>query len=365
MAQLDIVVFDKTGTLTEGGQPQVIDSLVLEPASQRWSREVVLGIASELESASSHPLGIAIRSFAQANAAKEVTGVDFDEVAGRGVKGRFEQIDCVAIIGNEAWMQEHGASLDPNVARQLNQWKSEAKSVILLGATRLEDKTYDIIAVFSVSDPLRPEAKGVISRLGDLNIGTWMISGDNEVTAKAVARSVGIAECNVIAGVLPHQKAEKIEWLQKNGAKRPPTRLQRLLHRGPMNERCVVAMTGDGINDAPALAAADVGIAIGSGSDVALSSASFILVSSNLTSLLTLSDLSRTVFNRVKLNFMWAFMYNIIAVPIAAGVIYPAHNARLPPVWASLAMALSSVSVICSSLLLKLYKEPKIDIHSN
>ncbi|KAH7929427.1 heavy metal translocatin [Leucogyrophana mollusca] len=359
MAQLDVVVFDKTGTLTEGGQPQVCDAEITASTS-RWKRETVLGIAAELESASSHPLGTAIKHYSEAHGASSANGSEFDEVAGRGVRARFEDLQCVAIIGNEAWLSEHGVSIGADVASYLERWKTEAKSVILLAiAESAENSPFTIAAIFAVSDPLRPEAKAVVRCLRDNGIESWMISGDNEVTARAVAQMVGIPAGNVIAGVLPHQKAEKILWLQQNGAKRPPSRWQRLFGKQRLNERCIVAMVGDGINDAPALAAGDIGIAIGSGSDVALSSASFILLSSNLQSLLTLSDLSQKVFTRVKLNFLWAVVYNLIALPVAAGVIYPAGHARLAPVWASLAMALSSVSVVCSSLLLKLYREPK------
>ncbi|KAH9844171.1 heavy metal translocatin [Rhodofomes roseus] len=359
-AQLDIVVFDKTGTLTEGGEPKVTDAEIVEREGSRWTRDVILGIAAEVESASSHPLATAIRQHCLDNAASPQSGSAFDETPGRGLKAEFGSLKCSAIIGNEAWMKDHGCSVDGRLANQLDTWKSEGKSVVLL-AIRDESAdapAFSLVGLFAIADPLRPEAKSVIEHLHNQSIGTWMISGDNETTAKAVARMVGIPETNVIAGVLPHEKADKIRWLQQVGMKRPQPSIRRLFGKQKLNERCVVAMVGDGINDAPALTAADVGIAIGSGSDVAISSAAFILVSANLYTLLTLTDLSRKIFNRVKFNFFWALFYNTIAVPIAAGVIYPAGNARLPPAWASLLMALSSVSVVCSSLALRLYKPP-------
>ncbi|KAH9918191.1 heavy metal translocatin [Epithele typhae] len=359
-AQLDVVVFDKTGTLTEGGAPQVTDADVTPAFGLK--KEEVLGIAMEIEGASSHPLATALRAYCAAHGARAVVTAGVEETAGRGLKGTCAELGATAVVGNEAWMEEHGARVDGRVADLLFAWKSEGKSVVLLAVKRAEegDEAFVVVAVFAVADKVRPEAKEVIARLQAQGLGTWMISGDNTITAKAVARGVGIPETNVIAEVLPHQKAEQIQNLQRVGQKRPLSKVARLLGRRRLNERCIVAMVGDGINDAPALAAADVGIAIGSGSDVAISSAAFILVSSNLRGLLTLTDLSRVVFNRVKFNFMWASVYNLVALPIAAGVVYPAGHARLSPVWASLAMALSSVSVVCSSLLLRLYREPKI-----
>jgi Cu+-exporting ATPase len=249
MAQLDVVVFDKTGTLTEGGQPQVSDFEIT--SASKWTRETILGIAAELESASSHPLGNAIKQFSDKHGADHLNAIAFDEVAGRGLKARFDALGCTAIVGNESWMTEHGAIIDEKVASTLEKWKTEARSVILLSVSDGATEIFSVIAIFAVTDPLRPEAPGVIRLLHEQGIGTWMISGDNEVTAKAVAKMVSIPETNVIAGVLPHQKAEKIEWLQKNGAKRPPPRWQRLFGKKRLNERCIVAMVGDGINDAP------------------------------------------------------------------------------------------------------------------
>ncbi|KAL1694407.1 hypothetical protein GGG16DRAFT_47019 [Schizophyllum commune] len=347
MSRLDVMVFDKTGTLTQGGSPSVEDAHIVENGV--WRKEVVLGVAAELESSSGHPLGIAIREYAQKSGAEAQHASAVEEAAGRGLKARFEPLGAEAVIGNEAWMAEHGVRMD-GVTRMVEQWKGEAKSVVLL-AMRRED-SFELVAAFAVTDPLRPEAKGVIAWLQKQGIETWMISGDNKKTASAVASQVGIPAQNVIADVLPTEKADKIEWLQRSGPRAS----------GAKTGRAAVGMVGDGINDAPALTAADVGIAVASGSDVAISSASFILLTSDLRSLVTLRDLARTTIRRVKFNFAWALVYNIAAVPIAAGVIYPAGHARLDPVWASLAMALSSVSVICSSLLLKLYREPRTPI---
>ena len=252
-AQLDIVVFDKTGTLTEGGEPRVTDA-ELYTENLPWTRADILSVVHELESASSHPLGIAIRKHCedQGDVKLSATPVSVDETGGRGLKGTFTSPKCVAIIGNESWIEEHGASISAPQERLLSQWKSEGKSVILaaLSSTKPESD-FNVVGIFAAADTLRPEASGVVQALQKQGLGTWMISGDNPVTAKAVAKMAGIPETNVIAGVLPHQKAEKIAWLQQVGMKREPPRWKKLFGFKPLNQRCIVAMVGDGINDAP------------------------------------------------------------------------------------------------------------------
>jgi cation transport ATPase len=207
MAQLDIVVFDKTGTLTEGGEPRVSDAEILLPSVPE---QTLLGIAAELESASSHPLAIAIRHYAGQHGAISVTGSAFDEIAGKGVKADFDEMRRKAIVGNEALMRDHDVLLSADILQVLERWKSEAKSIVLLAVTDADlDSRFVVAAIFAVSDPIRREAAGVIRHLQVQGIGTWMISGDNETTAKAVAKSVGIPEMNVIAGVLPQQKVRR------------------------------------------------------------------------------------------------------------------------------------------------------------
>ncbi|RPB13929.1 heavy metal translocatin [Morchella conica CCBAS932] len=355
-SRLDCIVFDKTGTLTQGGEPKVTDEKLLTRNTE--TIKLIYTVSQKLEEGSAHPLARAVVKHCELKEQIRLDPTEIEEVPGRGLHGFFKFTNgeiLEAIIGNERFMEEYGILGLEQHNPDLNSWKMAGKSVVLL-AIRYDEK-FELMALYSATDPIRPEAPEVIQRLQENGIGVWMISGDNPKTAVAVATMVGIPAENVIAGVLPTEKADKILHLQKNARKRPRSRLYQMTHRkkrsSRLPHRAIIAMVGDGINDAPALTVADVGIAIGSGSDIAIGSAKFILVSSDLRSLLTLTELSRTVFRRVKLNFLWACIYNLCALPIAAGVLYPAGGVRLDPVWAALAMALSSVSVVCSSLLLK------------
>jgi cation transport ATPase len=218
MAQVDVIVFDKTGTLTEGGNTTVTDYEVL--SINRFKQATILGIAAEMESTSSHPLGTAIRSFCGTQDASTSGGSMFEETAGKGLKAHFLDLQCTAVIGNEAWLEEHGTIVDDVVSQRLQTWKAEAKSVVLL-AMRDESEDHPdpnvfvLAAIFAVADRLRPEAHSVVTYLQNKGIGTWMISGDNELTAHAVAKTVGIPTTNVVAGVLPHEKVAKINITSK------------------------------------------------------------------------------------------------------------------------------------------------------
>jgi Cu+-exporting ATPase len=361
---LDCVVFDKTGTLTQGGEPVITDYEVMPGADELLIRTMI----KKLEENSSHPIAKAVVSFCELQGTTSVQVENIDETAGKGMKGTFSAMKqtVMILIGNEALMADYDVRIPNSTAEKLDTWKAQGKSISLVAMkVASSDRTrplltvstsWDLAMTLAVSDPLRQEAFSTIEALKRRGIHVWMISGDNLTTATAVGTMVGIPEENIIASVLPGQKAEKIQYLQRT--------LKKVSSRNAFgrtieytDRRATIAMVGDGINDSPALTMADVGVAIGSGSDIAISSADFILVSSRLDSLLTLIDLSRIVFNRIKFNFAWALVYNLIALPVAAGVLYPVKasggHIRLDPVWASLAMALSSVSVVCSSLLLR------------
>ncbi|PVI03069.1 heavy metal translocatin [Periconia macrospinosa] len=365
-SRLDCIVFDKTGTLTQGGEPKVTDSHFLNLEGCNWDESTTLGALKELERNSSHPIAKSIVSFCESRTAGGAKALQIDELAGKGMKGTFSvptlPHPVEFIVGNEALMADYAVIVTSTISATLDSWKGQGKSIVLVAARKLAPRepplseAWNLVAIFAVSDPLRPESAAVVRAIQRQGVDVWMISGDNPITARAIGDMVGIPGEHIIAGVLPEQKAEKIKYLQSSQVK-SNSRSFLGFRRPPAHRRAVVAMVGDGVNDSPALTVADVGIAIGSGSDVAISAAEFVLIAPSLTTLLTLINLSRAVFKRVKFNFGWALIYNLIALPIAAGVLYPVRSGgqhiRLDPVWASLAMALSSISVICSSLLLR------------
>lgn len=359
-SQTSVVCFDKTGTLTKGGAPDITDYAI---HGNSKIRTISALLVRDLESNSKHPLAIGVSKFI-AEHFKPSGTIKIratEEVAGKGMKGEIlpntgsdiwdELKPEKIILGNERFMSENHVSLTTHHLQLLNEWKVQGKSVIIVAVSCplfFQRAGYFPVMLMAARDEVRPEARDVVRNLQNWGLECWMISGDNELTARSIAKELGIDQ--VVAEVLPQEKADKIEWIQQNYKRN--------------GKPAVVAMVGDGINDAPAMAKADVGVALTSGSDLAMTSSDFVLLSTSQTlkALLILFQLSKKVFRRVRFNFAWALIYNMIAVPIAAGVIYPYNHARLSPVWASAAMALSSVSVVLSSLALKLYKPQSVSL---
>ncbi|MBI3898862.1 MAG: heavy metal translocating P-type ATPase [Gammaproteobacteria bacterium] len=307
---LTTVVFDKTGTLTRG-EPNVTDIVSLGAMDEA----AVLQLAAAVEVGSEHPLGEAIVRAAKHRDLKlsKVTG--FEGIAGHGIRGRIDGKD--ALLGNRRLFYDE--SIDATAAETvMTRLESEGKTAMLVGYAGA------LAGVIAVADTLKPESKETVAALQAEDIDVVMLSGDNRRTAEAIGRELGIS--NVIAEVLPGDKAKIIRELQQ--------------------QRKVVAMVGDGVNDAPALAAADIGIAIGSGSDVAKETGSIILVRDNVRDVVTSIQLSRATLRKIKQNLFWAFFYNAVAIPVAA-------FGFMNPIIAAAAMALSSLSVIVNSALLK------------
>lgn len=315
---VDTVVLDKTGTIT-GGKPVVTDIIPLGGMTQ----EGLLKIAGSLERGSEHPLAEAIVNHCEKEriALEKVT--DFTALFGKGVEGSVEH--TVYIAGNERLMQEKGITVSPQVKEQLLTLAKQGKTPLLFA-----DK-HTTVGIIAVADVVKPTSKEAVKQLRNYGIHVIMLTGDNEVTAQAIKEQVGIDE--VIAGVLPTQKEEKISALKQAGHK--------------------VAMIGDGINDAPALASADVGIAIGAGTDVAIESADVVLMKSDLMDAVGAIRLSKAVIRNIKENLFWAFFYNSIGIPLAAGIFYPIWGWKLNPMFGAAAMSLSSVCVVSNALRLK------------
>jgi Cu+-exporting ATPase len=327
------VVLDKTGTVTEG-RPSVTD-VVLVPAlvgtAARGGAEPVdesriLRLVASLETASEHPLAQAIVDYARERGLELERPFDFDSLTGRGATG---VVGGVAVaVGSPALMSERGvdvASLAPT-ADELASLGRTPMYVAVSGGGNGDG--YDLAGIVAVADPIKPTSREAIQRFHAMGLRTVMLTGDNERTARAIAREAGIDR--VVAGVLPAGKVVEIERLQEEGA--------------------VVAMVGDGINDAPALAQADIGMAIGTGTDIAAEAGDVVLMRGDLQSAAQAIELSRRTMRTMKQNLFWAFIYNVIGIPIAAGVLYPAFGILLSPILAGAAMAFSSVSVVTNSL---------------
>ena len=327
---LSSVVFDKTGTLT-AGKPEVTEIVAAEAGEEAFdTEEELLVLAATLEELSEHPLAGAILRAAGARGLKDRIPLEhFEAVPGRGVKGVLKDGRTV-YIGSGNYMKELGIR-DQGLEDQAGHLASEGRTILFLA---LDQK---LLGLIGATDRLKPGSIGAVDRLHKLGIRVIMLTGDRQATAEAIGRELGGVQ--VIAEVLPTDKAEVISRLRQKGDR--------------------VAMVGDGINDAPALAVADVGIAIGAGSDIAIESADIVLVRNELNDAVTAIELSRKTLRTIKENLFWAFFYNVIAIPVAAGVFYVPYGLKLSPMIGALAMSFSSIFVVLNALRLRGFKPGK------
>ncbi|WP_293917487.1 MULTISPECIES: heavy metal translocating P-type ATPase [unclassified Sphingobacterium] len=311
------VVLDKTGTITEG-KPVVTDSLWY--TEDQHIRQVLLSIEKQSE----HPLADAVVKHLADTTTLTIS--DFDSITGKGAKASYQRM--AYYVGNRKLMQEKGILIPEDIAETADKWSKESKTVIWFSDEQR------ILGLFAIADQIKETSIQAIQELKQAGIAVYMLTGDNEATAKAIAAATAITSYK--AEVLPHEKAEFVKQLQQQGK--------------------IVAMVGDGINDSTALAQADVSIAMGKGSDIAMDVAKMTIISSDLTKIPEAIRLSRQTVATIRQNLFWAFIYNVIGIPLAAGVLYPVNGFLLNPMIAGAAMALSSVSVVSNSLLLKMKK---------
>ncbi|RHY77680.1 hypothetical protein DYB38_010889 [Aphanomyces astaci] len=342
----DVVVFDKTGTLTVG-HPSMTEVVVSEGGAV--TARDVLYYAACVETQSEHVLGKAIVLAASEQEQLELREpTNFRVVPGRGLRATVPrrsdgqsstttQNMMDVAVGNSAWLEEQNVAIPSKMEAHMWELENEGKTVVCVTLNNV------FAGLIALADTARPEAAETIAQLKRMGMKVWLITGDNARTATAVARHMGID--NVKAVALPGQKVEQIKVIQSRTSERT-------------GKPHVVVMVGDGINDAPALAQADVGLAIGAGTDIALAQADMVLVKSNLRDVVTALDLSRVIFTRIKINLFASMIYNLLSIPLAAGLFFPLFHRMLPPACAGIAMAMSSISVISSSLMLKRYTPP-------
>ncbi|WP_045175786.1 heavy metal translocating P-type ATPase [Anaerocellum danielii] len=320
--KIDTIVFDKTGTITEG-KPKVTDIITAEG----FDELEVLRLAASAEKTSEHPLAEAIVNYSKEKNLDLVDAQEFEAIPGFGIEATVDGKNI--LLGNQRLMEQRNVNVW--LTDEVQRLSQEGKTAMFIA---IDGKFAGIIAV---ADVIKPTSKKAIEKLHKMGINTVMLTGDNRQTALAIAKQVGIDK--VVAEVLPQNKAEEVKKLQAEGKK--------------------VVMVGDGINDAPALTQADVGIAIGSGTDVAIESADVVLMKSDIMDVVTAIDLSKKAIRNIKQNLFWAFFYNTAGIPIAAGVLHIFGGPLLNPVIAALAMAFSSVSVVTNALRLRRYRPAK------
>ena len=327
--QIDVAAFDKTGTITEG-KPQVDDII-----SYGCSNEDLIKLAASIEQNSNHPIAKAIVQKSKELNLDLYSIDEFENVTGKGLKAKFNNQNIYA--GNLALIEENGIEVSKEWVDKYHELENSSKTIIFLA------KDTSIMGMLSLSDKIKANSKKTIDELHKMAIETYMLTGDNEITANNVAFDVGID--NVRAEVLPENKLDIVKEIQNNNAKK-------------------VLFVGDGINDAPALTQADIGVAMGNGTDIAMESGDIVVMEGDLENVVAAIQFSKKVMRRIKENIFWAFAYNTILIPIAAGVLYPTFGITFEPALAGLAMALSSVTVISLSLMLKRYV-PDIKKESN
>jgi Cu+-exporting ATPase len=312
--RVDSVLLDKTGTITQG-RPRLTDRVLVHGAKDAD----LIGLAAAVEKGSAHPMAGALSAAAAAHGLQLAPVAEFASKPGRGVIGRVEGRRVA--VGNALFFQDEGLDTSP-VAEESERFSREGKTVLFVAADG------KLLGLLAVADRAKPGSRHAVQRLRDRGLHVAMVTGDRETPARVVAADVGLSD--VFAGVLPGDKAAKVRELQSRGH--------------------VVAMVGDGINDAPALAAADVGIALGAGADVAKEAADVTLVGGSLESVADTMAISRATVATIKQNLLFAFVYNVIGIPVAAGALYPWTGWMLTPMIASAAMAASSISVVANSL---------------
>ncbi|MBD5355996.1 MAG: heavy metal translocating P-type ATPase [Bacteroides sp.] len=317
--KINAIVLDKTGTLTEG-RPEVTQVVTLKPVSDNNVKKLESIILS-LEQKSEHPLAKAVTEYFSSSDFVEVKS--FESITGKGVKGEYDGITFY--VGNQRLIKENGIKISDKALRSADQLTKKGCSLVWIADSE------EVLEIMGISDPIKKTSASAIRRLEQMGIDTYMLTGDNRATAEIVAGEVGIKHC--VAEVLPQDKCNFVKKLQKEGKK--------------------VAMVGDGINDSAALAAANLSIAMGTGSDVAIEVAKMTIVSADLAKIPVAFHLSKLTVRTIRQNLFWAFIYNLIGVPIAAGALYPICGFLLNPMIAGAAMAFSSVSVVTNSLLLK------------